>query len=61
MEYFKEEVTKLQFTLPADIPVYDLFYKLIYIYKRNTIAIVDKNNKYLGLIDRRDFVFILKY
>ncbi|CAD8180081.1 unnamed protein product [Paramecium pentaurelia] len=61
MEYFKEEAQKLKQSLPADIPVYDLFYKLIYIYKRNTIAIVDKNNKYLGLIDRRDFLFILKY
>ncbi|CAD8081136.1 unnamed protein product [Paramecium primaurelia] len=61
MEYFKEEAQKLKYSLPADIPVYDLFYKLIYIYKRNTIAIVDKNNKYLGLIDRRDFLFIIKY
>ncbi|CAD8093413.1 unnamed protein product [Paramecium primaurelia] len=61
MEYFKDQVTQLQYTLPAHIPVYDLFYKLIYIYKRNTIAIVDQNNKYLGLIDRRDFLFILKY
>ncbi|CAD8192154.1 unnamed protein product [Paramecium octaurelia] len=61
MDYFKEEAMKLKYTLPADIPVYDLFYKLIYVYKRNTIAIVDKNQKYLGLIDRRDFLFILKY
>ncbi|CAD8084084.1 unnamed protein product [Paramecium sonneborni] len=61
MEYFKDEATNQQYILPGDIPVYDLFYKLIYIYKRNTIAIVDKKKKYLGLIDRRDFLFILKY
>ena len=41
--------------------ILSVFYKLIYVFKRNSIPIVDQNNKYIGLIDRRDFLFILKY
>ncbi|XP_001346855.1 hypothetical protein (macronuclear) [Paramecium tetraurelia strain d4-2] len=61
ISYFSDRILQLNEKLPCDTNVYDVFYKLIYVYKRNAIPIVDHNNKYLGLIDRRDFLFILKY
>ncbi|CAK64342.1 unnamed protein product (macronuclear) [Paramecium tetraurelia] len=59
--YFSDTILQLNTKLPFDTNVYDVFYKLIYVFKRNAIPIVDINNQYLGLIDRRDFLFILKY
>ncbi|CAD8141553.1 unnamed protein product [Paramecium octaurelia] len=61
INYFSDRILQLNDKLPFDTNVYDVFYKLIYVFKRNAIPIVDNNNKYLGLIDRRDFLFILKY
>ncbi|CAD8153778.1 unnamed protein product [Paramecium pentaurelia] len=61
ISYFSERILQLNDKLPFDTNVYDVFYKLIYVFKRNAIPIVDANNQYLGLIDRRDFLFILKY
>ncbi|CAK79617.1 unnamed protein product (macronuclear) [Paramecium tetraurelia] len=61
ISYFSEGILQLKDKLPFDTNVYDVFYKLIYVFKRNAIPIVDANNQYLGLIDRRDFLFILKY
>ncbi|CAD8173914.1 unnamed protein product [Paramecium octaurelia] len=61
ISYFSEGILQLKDKLPFDTNVYDVFYKLIYVFKRNAIPIVDVNNQYLGLIDRRDFLFILKY
>ncbi|CAD8065917.1 unnamed protein product [Paramecium sonneborni] len=61
ISYFSDSILLLNDKLSFDTIVYDVFYKLIYVFKRNAIPIVDINNQYLGLIDRRDFLFILKY
>ncbi|CAD8072782.1 unnamed protein product [Paramecium primaurelia] len=61
INYFSDRILQLNDKLSFDTNVYEVFYKLIYVFKRNAIPIVDANNQYLGLIDRRDFQFILKY
>ncbi|CAD8072745.1 unnamed protein product [Paramecium sonneborni] len=61
ISYFSDRILLLNDKLSFDTNVYDVFYQLIYVFKRNAIPIVDANNQYLGLIDRRDFLFILKY
>ncbi|KAM3145942.1 hypothetical protein pb186bvf_001920 [Paramecium bursaria] len=61
MSYFIEQLRQVNYTVPEQITVYDVFHRLIYVHKRASVPVVNEQNQYVGLIDRRDFLFIIKY
>jgi predicted transcriptional regulator len=58
--FFKEDSERKCICVAGSTKVSQVFHDLVYVDRRTSVPVVDENNKYIGTLHRRDFLFILR-